>query len=65
MAHCCILNRTKDGVFDSGCLTLAALCNEAVDYPKNGVKVDLQQMPRRLIHAKPDWKKVRTKRVSP
>ena len=33
------------------------LCNQAVDYPKNGNAVDSSNLPRRLIPYKPDWKK--------
>ncbi len=44
-------------------MKLAELCSQAVDYPKNGVPVDTEQIPRRIIHAKPDWKKVRTLRL--
>ena len=44
-------------MFDEGCLELARLCNEAVDYPRNGRRVDISNMPRRLIPYPPDWKK--------
>ena len=47
------------GTFDKDCMILAELCSQAVDYPKNGVPVDVEKVPSRLIHAKPDWKKVR------
>ena len=46
----------QEGVFDAGCLTLAKLCSDAVDYPKNGIPVDKSAAPRRLIPYKPDWK---------
>ncbi|EIW57530.1 RdRP-domain-containing protein [Trametes versicolor FP-101664 SS1] len=39
------------------CMVLARLCSQAVDYPKNGVPVNLESMPEPLIRAKPDWKK--------
>ncbi|KAH9945817.1 RNA dependent RNA polymerase-domain-containing protein [Epithele typhae] len=45
-----------DGVNDPACLDLAQLCSQAVDYPKNGVQVDIHDSPRLLIRAKPDWK---------
>lgn len=48
--------RLQEGVFDPGCLTLATLCSQAVDYPKNGVPVDIHDAPRRLIPYKPNWK---------
>ena len=47
----------KDGVFDKGCLVLAGLCNEALDYPKHGRRVEVSRMPRRLMLYLPDWKK--------
>lgn len=40
-------------------MTLAQLCSQAVDYPKNGVPVKFEDMPGKLFYAKPDWKKVR------
>ena len=40
-------------------MVLARLCSQAVDYPKNGVPVKRTEMPKKLIYAKPDWKKVR------
>ncbi|THH11989.1 hypothetical protein EW145_g298 [Phellinidium pouzarii] len=46
-----------EGVCDKGCIQLAELCNQAVDYPKNGMPVDISNIPRRLIPYKPDWKR--------
>ena len=40
-------------------MKLAAMCSQAVDYPKNGVPVNIEEMPRTKLRAKPDWKKVR------
>jgi|ERR1700722_51686 RNA-dependent RNA polymerase len=42
---------------DRDCLTLAALCSQAVDYPKNGVAVNIDEnpLPSLLIRCKPDW----------
>jgi RNA-dependent RNA polymerase len=36
---------------------LAELCSQAVDYPKNGIPVDIDNppIPRTLIRCKPDW----------
>lgn len=51
--------RSQYGVFDEYCMVLARLCSQAVDYPKNGVPVKKTEMPKKLIYAKPDWKKVR------
>jgi RNA-dependent RNA polymerase len=39
-------------------MKLAALCSKAVDYPKNGKKVDLHNnLPNSLTNLKPDWHK--------
>lgn len=40
---------------DSACLKLAELHSKAVDYPKNGNKVDIRSLPRQFIPFKPDW----------
>ena len=44
-------------------MALAQLFSQAVDYPKNGVPVNAENMPRKVIHAKPDWKKVRPRSI--
>jgi RNA-dependent RNA polymerase len=38
-------------------MRLARLCSQAVDYPKNGIPVDLERtkLPSTLIRCKPDW----------
>jgi len=38
-------------------LRLAELCSQAVDYPKNGIPVNIDDppIPRTLIRCKPDW----------
>ncbi|KAI0325538.1 RdRP-domain-containing protein [Cubamyces sp. BRFM 1775] len=56
--HLKIADQSREGTFDESCMKLAQLCSQAVDYPKNGVPVDLENMPRPVIHIKPDWKKV-------
>lgn len=38
-------------------MKLARLCSQAVDFPKNGIAVNAQDMPRQLIPFKPDWKR--------
>ena len=39
-------------------MKLAELCSQAVDYPKNGIRVDLRgNLPKTLINFKPDWHK--------
>ncbi|KAJ7074173.1 RNA dependent RNA polymerase-domain-containing protein [Mycena amicta] len=47
----------QHGMHDKDCVKLAALCSQAVDYPKQGIPVDLDQhpLPRLLIRRKPDW----------
>ncbi|KAI9060668.1 RdRP-domain-containing protein [Trametes sanguinea] len=55
--HLRIADQSKYGTFDQDCMKLAMLCSQAVDYPKNGVPVDRENMPHPLIRAKPDWKK--------
>lgn len=50
-------NALKLGTLDPDCLKLAEMHSWAVDYPKNGNKVDIRDMPRSLIRFKPDWDK--------
>ncbi|KAG2020116.1 calcium ion transporter [Coprinopsis cinerea AmutBmut pab1-1] len=52
-----IADQSKDGFSDEACLALAELCSQAVDYPKQGIPVDLDSndLPRTLIRCKPDW----------
>lgn len=45
----------KLGTLDLDCIKLAEMHSWAVDYPKNGNKVDIRHMPRSLIKFKPDW----------
>ncbi|KAF8844823.1 RdRP-domain-containing protein [Paxillus ammoniavirescens] len=45
------------GTLDPLCLKLAEMHSWAVDYPKNGNKVDISKMPRNIIRFKPDWHK--------
>jgi len=54
--HLIRADQATDGVFDYGCLRLAQLCSQAVDYPKNGKSVNPKLAPKPLIHYKPDWK---------
>ena len=51
------MNALQHGTLDPDCLTLAQLHSQAVDYPKNGNKVMIKDMPRLLIRFKPDWDK--------
>ncbi|KAH9071049.1 RdRP-domain-containing protein [Lactarius deliciosus] len=56
--HVIIVDQSKDGVFDDKCMKLAELCSKAVDYAKNGKRVDLRgNLPNTLIRFKPDWHK--------
>ena len=49
------LHAPKLGTLDPDCLKLAEMHSMAVDYPKNGNRVDIRDMPRSLIRFKPDW----------
>ncbi|KAG1792180.1 RNA dependent RNA polymerase-domain-containing protein [Suillus plorans] len=53
--HITIADQASDGTFNEACLKLAALHSQAVDYPKNGWKVNVEDIPRNLIPYKPDW----------
>ncbi|KAF8643903.1 hypothetical protein AX16_008919 [Volvariella volvacea WC 439] len=52
-----IADQSKEGMYDSDCKDLAELCSQAVDYPKQGIPVDLSSIKFRpqLIRARPDW----------
>lgn len=52
-----IADQSKQGIFDVGCVKIAELCSQAVDYPKQGIPVDLENgnLPRPLMRQKPDW----------
>ncbi|KAI0045365.1 RdRP-domain-containing protein [Auriscalpium vulgare] len=59
---CCrhlLMDHHQDGTFDDRCMELAKHCSRAVDYPKNGVAVNMddRSIPHKLIQYKPDWKK--------
>lgn len=43
------------GIHDPDCLALAALHSDAVDYPKTGMPVPVDRIPRNKSQAKPDW----------
>jgi len=53
--HLIIADQSKYGTHDKMCLELAQLCSQAVDYPKNGIPVDIHDSPKFLIPYKPDW----------
>ncbi|KAK0502425.1 RNA dependent RNA polymerase-domain-containing protein [Armillaria luteobubalina] len=48
-----IAGMVKEGIYHKDCEKLAALCSQAVDYPKQGVPVVLKGVPDRP--RKPDW----------
>ncbi|KAL1728439.1 RNA dependent RNA polymerase-domain-containing protein [Schizophyllum commune] len=52
-----IADQSKNGIFDEDCVKIAKLCSQAVDYPKQGIPVDLENgnLPRPLMRQKPDW----------
>ncbi|KAI6122348.1 RNA dependent RNA polymerase-domain-containing protein [Pisolithus croceorrhizus] len=53
--HIVIADQSKEGSLDPACLKLAELHSRAVDYPKNGNKVEMHRLPRDLVPFKPDW----------
>lgn len=50
-----IADQSRDGILDPDCLKLAALHSDAVDYPKSGQPVPVNEIPRPRLKAKPDW----------
>ncbi|KAH6918359.1 RNA dependent RNA polymerase-domain-containing protein [Coprinopsis sp. MPI-PUGE-AT-0042] len=52
-----IADQSNEGFADPACKKLAGLCSQAVDYPKNGIPINLDDhnMPLTLIRCKPDW----------
>jgi hypothetical protein len=50
-----IADQSKEGIFDADCLKLGDLHSDAVDYPKTGQPVALNEIPRLKYRAKPDW----------
>lgn len=50
-----IADISEDGIHDEACLQLAQLHSDAVDYPKSGNPVDIEDIPRPHIRVKPDW----------
>ncbi|KAL1744025.1 RNA dependent RNA polymerase-domain-containing protein [Schizophyllum fasciatum] len=52
-----IADQSKNGIFDEDCFKIAKLCSQAVDYPKQGIPVSLENgnLPRPLMRQKPDW----------
>ncbi|KAF8590048.1 RdRP-domain-containing protein [Ramaria rubella] len=54
--HLILSDQSSFGTLDRNCLKLAELCSIAVDYPKSGMPVNMDDTPRFLIPYKPDWK---------
>ncbi|TBU35150.1 RdRP-domain-containing protein [Dichomitus squalens] len=50
-----IADQSADGILDQDCLKLAALHSHAVDYPKSGQPVPVDQIPKLKSITKPDW----------
>lgn len=48
-------DQSPEGIFDKNCLELARLHNDAVDYPKSGNPVAIQDIPRLRFRQRPDW----------
>ncbi|RDB21103.1 RNA-dependent RNA polymerase 1 [Hypsizygus marmoreus] len=48
----------QDGTHDATWHFLARMCSEAVDYPKQGIPVDIDhdKLPRTMVGRKPDWR---------
>lgn len=50
-----IADQSQSGILDPDCLKLAQLHSDAVDFPKSGTPVKLEQIPKLKMRAKPDW----------
>ncbi|KAF4623572.1 hypothetical protein D9613_001948 [Agrocybe pediades] len=50
-----IADQSDHGIFDPDCMKLANLHSHAVDYPKSGEPVQLDQIPKLKSRTKPDW----------
>lgn len=55
-----IADQSPDGIFDEDCYKLARLHSDAVDYPKSGQPVMLQDIPKLKFQCKPDWNQPET-----
>jgi RNA-dependent RNA polymerase len=58
-----LADQSPEGIHDPGCLKLAGLHSDAVDYPKSGNPVAQSDIPRLRFREKPDWSAPET--VSP
>lgn len=50
-----LADQSTEGIFDPDCLKLAALHSNAVDYPKSGQPVPINQLPKTKYQERPDW----------
>ena len=50
-----IADQSSENIFDADCLRLSNLHSDAVDYPKSGQPVNLQDIPRLKFKQRPDW----------
>lgn len=50
-----IADQSPEHILDKDCLTLAQLHSDAVDYPKTGMPVKLDRIPKLKFKQKPDW----------
>ena len=55
-----VADQSDESVFDQGCMTLAQLHSDAVDYPKSSTPVPLRKIPRLKFRRKPDWNQPET-----
>lgn len=52
--HLIIADQNPEGVFHKDCLTLSEMHSTAVDFPKTGIKVEMQKLPR-CGRSRPDF----------
>ncbi|KAI0936237.1 hypothetical protein AcV5_004426 [Taiwanofungus camphoratus] len=50
-----IADESAEGILDKDCLKLAQLHSDAVDYPKTGQPVPIQNIPKCKLKTRPDW----------
>ena len=56
-------DQSDEGIFDRDCIRLANLHSNAVDYPKSGQPVRIEQIPMLKHKARPDWNAPETVQV--
>ncbi|THH20225.1 hypothetical protein EW146_g1088 [Bondarzewia mesenterica] len=45
----------EDGIFDPDCLALGQVHSDAVDYPKSGQPISMDEIPKLKFKSRPDW----------